>query len=176
MPSLTQRLRGRKGCKVCGFQGVGSDTCCPSVLVDPREHVVVVDGGFSSMDSRRRYGMHEMGHGGAGLVIVRCRDGEVIATRSCGFECADSAMAEREAILRGARFAPRLAVLTDSESHACDVARREWNVAIEYVPRERRTSHFDLAHHLARVGLERVEYAWIRREISSLDDQEAPSP
>ena len=53
----------------------------------------------------------DLGHGGAGLVLVR--GGEILASQACGFRASSSSDAECHAIIRGARWVPGVAIYTD---------------------------------------------------------------
>lgn len=122
----------------------------------------------STAASRRRgYRLHELGIGGAGIVLAL--DDQVIATKSCGFESIGSFDAEREAVIRAARWIPqRVCMLVDVEHGTLG---GEVGHDIIMVPKAQRGPLFDLAHELSANGRNDAEWRWVRHQIDSFDDE-----
>jgi len=148
--SQRQRRRSRyRGCRVCGVRGEQCTECglaAEIVAIYGCAHLrVVVDGSYVEP---REGGA--LGHGGAGLVLVRAE--EILASRACGFSAESSSDAERHAVIRAGRWAPGVAIYTDSRDLPDQIARSSPGLAVRYLPPERRTAAHALAHRLSVEG------------------------
>lgn len=94
------------------------------------------------------------GHGGAGLVLVTST-GVVIATRSCAFAADNSSEAERQAVIRGARWASGVTIYTDSESTCVAAASSNKALDVRFLPEAARTMPHEIAHTLSVEGRQR---------------------
>lgn len=77
------------------------------------------------------------------------RGAEILASRACGFLAESSSDAERHAIVRGARWAPGVAIYTDARQLP-DL--KTPSLVVHYLPPERRTAAHYLAHRLSVEG------------------------
>ena len=148
--SQRQRRRDRyRGCRVCGVRGVQCTEC------DRGEEIVaiygyaslslVVDGSFvESSDGEA------LGHGGAGLVLVR--GDEILASRACGFRAEHSSDAEYHAVIRAARWAPGVAIYTDARDLPTKFAKVNPDLTIHYLDPNKRKDAYVLAHRLSVEG------------------------
>lgn len=189
--SKAHQRRKRKGCWVCGLRferdhtlpTAQRNTCVECFegrkVLDyhhrpDEEYHLIVDGSFLTFSGERN--VAEPGFGGAGLVLANSA-GEVVISRSCGFEAAHSADAEFEAIRRGARWMPVVSIFTDSQSHASRM-RGEMSRDVRYLSKRLRSEHYELAHELSVMGRLRFA-AWYQEnhaEVSSdHGEQEASS-
>jgi hypothetical protein len=146
-----QRRRDRyRGCHVCGVRGAQCAEC------DLGAHLVaihgyaslalVVDGSF--VDSK----YDGLGHGGAGLVLVISARGEIVASRACGFRASSSSDAEFHAVIRAARWAPGVAIYTDSKDLPAKMIRVNPDLAVHYLHPNARADAYALAHRLSVEG------------------------
>jgi hypothetical protein len=107
---------------------------------------VIVDGSFVDSDD------DDLGHGGAGLVLVRADDGEILATRACGFRASSSSDAEFHAVIRAGRWVPGVAIYTDARDLPTKMVRVNPDLAVHYLDPNRRASAYALAHRLSVEG------------------------
>lgn len=92
----------------------------------------------------------ELGHGGAGLVLVR---GEtILASRACGFRAASSSDAEYHAVIRAARWARGVAIYTDARDLPVKMARVNPDITVHYLDPNKRDDAYALAHRLSVEG------------------------
>lgn len=144
-----QRRRERyRGCRVCGVRDQQCTDCdlgAELVKIYGCENLTLfVDGSFvASRDG-------ELGHGGAGLVLVHVN--EVIASRACGFRAQGSTYAELHAIIRAGRWAPGVVIYTDARDLPEKAARSNPNITVRYLPFEKRGAAHALAHRLSVEG------------------------
>lgn len=105
--------------------------------------VVVVDGSHGDGD-----------YCGAGLVLVKGGPlGEVVDSTYCVFRCSCSGEAERQAIIRGAAWAPGVVVYSDNKS--VSTSSQTMNRAVRYLrhrPGWGRGKAHQLAHRLSVKG------------------------
>ena len=159
-----QRQRRRRndryrGCRVCGVRGVHCTECTLTVQIVATHGaaalMLVVDGSFVESPVGEA-----LGHGGAGLVLVRVRTGqgrsgetsEVLASRACGFRTDSSTDAEQQAIIRAARWAPRVAIYTDVRELPAKMWVVNHRLAVHYLPPNDRAEAYALAHRLSVEG------------------------
>jgi len=179
LTTLAQRRARRGGCKVCGVSYYRDPTprkfagqlrhvcedCQPYPIVDRYldDYRIVVDGSFVTLSGRRD--VNEIGHGGAGIVLTF--KGDVVASRSCEFEASNSSDAEFQAVVRGARWIPRVVILTDSQAIVDKRLIETFNPRRElyWVRRRDRGPEWNIAHQLSQEGRYRAEATWIRRTI-----------
>lgn len=147
--SQRQRRRDRyRGCHVCGVRGEHCTECDLGVqLVAIHGYAslaLMVDGSFveSSHD--------DLGHGGAGLVLVR--GNEILTSRACGFRASSSSDAEFHAVIRAARWAPGVAIYTDAQDLPNKIIRSSPGLVVRYLPPHKRTEAHQLAHRLSVEG------------------------
>lgn len=166
--TTSKAAKKRKGCWVCGVRFVRDhslpaairNTCLgclegprlAATYPDPYEKLyLIVDGAFTTQSGQRN--INEPGYGGAGLVLVEDGTDVIVALRSCGFATGDSAEAEFQAIVRGARWIPNIAIFTDSKSHverATGELRRD--VMFLSCRSRKQSSAHDIAHELSVEG------------------------
>lgn len=149
IPGQRRRRRDRyRGCRVCGIRGVHCDECARGKQIvaihDYAKLSLVVDGSFVASQQAG------LGHGGAGLVLVR--GAEILASRACGFHAAGSADAEFQAIIRAARWAPGVAIYTDARDLPVIMIRINPHVIVHYLERAKRDEAYLLAHRLSVEG------------------------
>ncbi len=150
--SQRQRRRDRyRGCRVCGIRGAQCTECglaAQIVAIHGYANLsLVVDGSF--VESRRD-DLSGLGHGGAGLVLVR---GEtILASRACGFRASSSSDAEFHAVIRAARWASGVAIYTDARDLPIKMARVNPDLAVHYLDPRHRTEAYVLAHRLSVEG------------------------
>lgn len=164
--TTSKAAKKRKGCWVCGMRFVRNhslptairNTCAMCLsgekfieeCLDPwAKYYLIVDGAFTTISGARN--VNEPGYGGAGLVLAEEGTDIVVATQSCGFHADHSADAEFQAIVRGARWIPYVAIFTDSKSHA-DRARNELNRDVRFFKSRKQPTVHDLAHDLSVEG------------------------
>jgi hypothetical protein len=147
--SQRQRRRDRyRGCRVCGVRGAQCTECklgAQIVAIYGYAFLsVIVDGSFveSSHD--------DLGHGGAGLVLV-CGD-EILASRTCGFRASSSSDAEFHAVIRASRWAPGVAIYTDARDLPVKMVRVNPDLAVHYLDPNKRADAYALAHRLSVEG------------------------
>lgn len=145
-----QRRRARyRGCRVCGARGVHCTECdLGKQIVAIHVHAnlsLVVDGSYVASPRGEA-----LGHGGAGLVIVR--GDEILASRACGFRAESSSDAEYHAIIRAARWAPGVAIYTDSRDLPAKMVRVNPALTVHYLDPNDRTDAYALAHRLSVEG------------------------
>lgn len=194
--TASKATKKRKGCWVCGDRFARDHTLptaekntCVSCLEGRRLLVgshrpdeafsLIVDGSFIPWSGERSHSTP--GPGGAGLVLINM-EGEVVGTKSCGFEAKHSADAEFQAVVRGARWIPIVSVYTDSKSHA-DRARGELARDIRFLRKRDREDYYEMAHDLSVVGRQRF-HDWHLAQMEKNDDgtgkdpahQEQPTP
>ena len=87
---------------------------------------VIVDGSFVESDH------DDLGHGGAGLVLIRAFDGEILASRACGFRASSSSDAEFHAVIRASRWVPGVAIFTDARDLPTKMVRVNPDLAVHY--------------------------------------------
>jgi len=144
-----QRRRDRyRGCRVCGLRDRQCTECdLGKELVKLHGSVnlaLFVDGSFvGSRDG-------DLGHGGAGLVLVLVN--EIVASRACGFRAEGSADAELHAVIRAWRWAPSVPIYTDARDLPEKVARSNPHIVVSYLPFEKRGAAHALAHRLSVEG------------------------
>jgi hypothetical protein len=92
----------------------------------------------------------ELGHGGAGLVLVR--GDEILASRACGFRASNSSDAEFHAVIRASRWARGVAIYTDARDLPVKMARVNPDIAVHYLDPNARTEAYTLAHRLSVEG------------------------
>lgn len=92
----------------------------------------------------------ELGHGGAGLVLVR--GDEILASRACGFSAESSSDAEQHAVIRAARWAPGVAIYTDARDLPAKMIRVNPALAVHYLHPNDRADAYALAHRLSVEG------------------------
>jgi hypothetical protein len=107
---------------------------------------VIVDGSFVESEG------DDLGHGGAGLVLVRAADSEILASRACGFRAASSSDAEFHAVIRAGRWVPGVAIYTDARDLPIKMARVNPDLAVHYLDPNRRAAAYALAHRLSVEG------------------------
>lgn len=151
--SQRKRRRARyRGCRVCGLRGAQCTECglgqqfvsihgCASLSL-------VVDGSFVESPH------YDLGHGGAGLVLIR---GEMIlASRACGFRASSSSDAEFHAVIRASRWVRGVAIYTDDRDLPVKMARISPKLTVHYldpnVRRQARSEAYALAHRLSVEG------------------------
>ncbi len=146
-PSL-QTSRGARYCRICGRNDPDSWTCsdCREVarLIPqiPAPLVLIVDGSYRR-NSREA---------GAGLILVHgSLTGDFIAFCACRFMASSSTEAERQAVIRGLRWAPGVPVHTDALNVAHEFARRGENVSWLPLGAVRVPNH-QFAHRLSVEG------------------------
>jgi hypothetical protein len=149
----SQRRRHRdryRGCRVCGVRHVHCVECdLGKQLVAIHGYAslsLVVDGSFVESDGE------DLGHGGAGLVLVRNADGQIVASRACGFRAESSSDAEFHAVIRAARWAPGVEIYTDARELPTKFTRVNPALIIRYLDPNRRTDAYVLAHRLSVEG------------------------
>lgn len=146
--SQRRRRRDRyRGCRVCGVRYVQCTGCgLGEQLVAIYGYAnlsLVVDGSFvASPDG--------LGHGGAGLVLVR--GDEILASRACGFRVPSSSEAEFHAVIRAARWAPGVAIYTDARDLPATLAGVNPRLAVHYLRPDDRAAAYELAHRLSVEG------------------------
>lgn len=149
--SQRQRRRDRyRGCRVCGVRGAQCTECgLGEQLVAIHGYAnlaLVVDGSF--VESRR----DDLGHGGAGLVLVLVETGEVVASRACGFRASNSSDAEYHAVIRAARWAPGVAIYTDAKDLPDKMTRINPDLSVRYLDPSDRADAYALSHRLSVEG------------------------
>lgn len=107
---------------------------------------VIVDGSFVDSDD------DDLGHGGAGLVLTRASDGEILASRACGFRASSSSDAEFHAVIRASRWVPGVAIYTDARDLPTKMVRVNPDLVVHYLDPNRRTAAYALAHRLSVEG------------------------
>lgn len=166
--TASKASKKRKGCWVCGMRFIRNNllptaerNTCKECLEGMRllegfqyaheNFYLIVDGAFMTRSGERD--VNEPGFGGAGLVLVEDGTDMVVATRACGFAAAHSAEAEFQAIVRGARWIPRVTIFSDSQSHA-ERARGELGRDIRFFKALKKllVPVHDLAHDLSVEG------------------------
>lgn len=139
--------------------------CAPyPILADFADrYCLIVDGSFLQLSGRRD--VNELGHGGAGLVLVG-PDDRLMGGKACGFDATSSSDAELQAMKRGARWAPHVCILTDDQGQS---SRRvgEMRREIRWLPGRQRSKYFEMAHELSVQGRIRAETDWIKSTIES---------
>lgn len=125
------------GCKVCGLRGVegGCQACdLGNELVrcfGADQLALCVDGSYKD------------GYGGAGLVLVLGDPlhpgSEIVASRECGFAAESGTDAEFQAVIRGARWAPGVAIWTDERAIPYQVMRSARQLDVRYLSPDART-------------------------------------
>jgi hypothetical protein len=169
--SQRQRRRNRyRGCRVCGLRNQHCVECGDGRRIVAAQGCanlcLVVDGSFVPVMHHRgqhlpghggpRFGV--LGYGGAGLVLVLVygpvRSGEILASRACGFDAIDSADAEFQAVVRGARWAPGVAIYTDARDLPAKMLRTNPRLDVHYLdPNARADAYaYALAHRLSVEG------------------------
>jgi hypothetical protein len=93
---------------------------------------------------------HELGHGGAGLVLVRGKT--ILASRACGFRAASSSDAEYHAVIRASRWARGVAIYTDARDLPVKMSRVNPDIAVHYLDPNKRADAYALAHRLSVEG------------------------
>lgn len=152
IPGQRRRRRSRyRGCRVCGVRGVHCTECWKTREVvgvyDAAGLSVVVDGSFVEAADRNREGL---GHGGAGLVLVR--GAEILASRACGFRTPNSTDAELQAIIRAARWVPDVAIYTDARDLPIRLRGINPRLTVHYLHPNQRGDAHALAHRLSVEG------------------------
>lgn len=147
-----QRRRRRdryRGCRVCGVRGVHCIECTLVKQViakhDRAALSLVVDGSYVESPHGKA-----LGHGGAGLVLVR--DEEILATRACGFSAESSSDAELHAVIRAARWVPNVVIYTDAKDLPAKIQRFNPRLAVYYLHPGGRDDAYVLAHRLSVEG------------------------
>jgi hypothetical protein len=148
--NLTRQRRRRRqryrGCRVCGLCGQQCTECelgAQIVAVHGYANLsLVVDGSFVEHEA--------IGHGGAGLVLVRGE--EILASRACGFLSESSSDSELQAVIRGGRWAPGVSIYTDARDLAAQMMRINPHLAVQYLPPEKRGEAYAIAHRLSVEG------------------------
>jgi len=149
--SQRQRRRDRyRGCRVCGIRGAACTECgFGEELVAIHGYAqlsLVVDGSF--VESKH----DDLGHGGAGLVLVRSVTDEVLASRACGFRASSSSDAEFHAVIRASRWAPGVVIYTDAKDLPAKIIRSSPDIAVHYLVPSDRAEAYALAHRLSVEG------------------------
>lgn len=150
--SQRQRRRDRyRGCRVCGVRGEQCTECGLGeqlVAIHGYAHLsVVVDGSF--VESRH----DDLGHGGAGLVLVRGGlGGEILTSRACGFRASSSSDAEFHAVIRAGRWTPGVAIYTDAKDLPHKILRSSPELVVRYLKPHERAEPHTLAHRLSVEG------------------------
>ena len=149
--SQRQRRRARyRGCQVCGVRGVECTECARGeevVAIHGYASLsLVVDGSFVEAQGDGDV----LGHGGAGLVLVR--GDEILASRACGFRAEGSSDAEYHAVIRAARWAPGVAIYTDARDLPAKFARVNPALVVRYLDPNQRSEAYVLAHRLSVEG------------------------
>jgi len=182
--SQRQRRRRRdryRGCHVCGVHGAQCTECgLGEQLVAIHGYAslsLIVDGSFiESKHAERRVSLVEgkgqglepgceagagplrgdpiLGHGGAGLVLVRVHgNGEtILASRACGFRASSSSDAEFHAVIRAASWAPGVAIYTDARDLPVKMVRVNPDLVVHYLNPNDRAAAYMLAHRLSVEG------------------------
>jgi hypothetical protein len=150
IPGQRRRRRDRyRGCRVCGLRHVQCTECrlCAQlVAIHGYAHLsLVVDGSFVESP-----GGDNLGHGGAGLVLVRGE--EILASRACGFRVLSSSEAEFHAVIRAARWAPGVAIYTDARDLPATIVGVNPRLAVHYLGPNDRAAAYELAHRLSVEG------------------------
>lgn len=150
---VAQRRRRKdryRGCPVCGIRGVQCTECNRGkelVALHGRDRLaLVVDGSFVEAAG------DGPGHGGAGLVLVDEHIDEIVASRACGFSAEGSSDAELHAVIRAARWAPGVAIYTDSRDLPAKVQSFNPRIAVHYLVPNDRGEAYALAHRLSVEG------------------------
>lgn len=94
----------------------------------------------------------ELGHGGAGLVLVSNDRAEILASRACGFRASSSSDAEFHAVIRAGRWAPGVAIYTDARDLPVKMARVNPHLVVYYLNPNDRKDAYALAHRLSVEG------------------------
>ena len=174
---VAQRRRRKdryRGCPVCGIRGAQCTECDRGkelVALHGRDRLVlVVDGSFVEATGEGP------GHGGAGLVLVDEEIDEIVASRACGFAAEGSSDAELHAVIRAARWAPGVAIYTDSRDLPAKVQSFNPRLSVHYLVPNDRGEAYAMAHRLSVVGRCReapntvpavgIDYAASRSELS----------
>lgn len=149
--SQRQRRRDRyRGCRVCGVRGEQCTECgLGEQLVAIHGYSalsLVVDGSF--VESRH----DDLGHGGAGLVLVSNARTEILASRACGFRASSSSDAEFHAVIRAGRWAPGVAIYTDARDLPVKMAKVNPDLVVYYLNPNDRKDAYALAHRLSVEG------------------------
>lgn len=153
IPGQRRRRRDRyRGCRVCGVRGVQCTACGEGAQVvaahGHEQLVVVVDGSF--VEAAADAPDNDLGHGGAGLVLVH---GEtIVASRACGFRAESSSDAEYHAVIRAGRWAPGVAIYTDAKELPAKFARVNPALVVRYLDPNHRSEAYVLAHRLSVEG------------------------
>lgn len=147
--SQRQRRRDRyRGCRVCGIRGEQCLECGLGVQIVAihgyARLAIVVDGSF--VESKH----DDLGHGGAGLVLVK--GSEILASRACGFRASSSSDAEFHAVIRAGRWAPGVAIYTDARDLPVKMIRSSPGLAVHYLSPNDRDEAYALAHRLSVEG------------------------
>lgn len=146
-----QRRKDRyRGCPVCGIRGVQCTECDLGkklVALHGRDRLtLVVDGSFVEASDEG------IGHGGAGLVLVRTGVNEIVASRACGFRAESSSDAELHAVIRAARWAPGVTIYTDCRDLPIAVQRFNPRLSVHYLVSNDRAAAYAMAHALSVEG------------------------
>jgi hypothetical protein len=146
-----QRRRDRyRGCSVCGVRGVQCTECrrgAELVAIHGYANLsLVVDGSFVEAST------DDLGHGGAGLVLVLVGNDEILASRACGFRASSSSDAEFHAVIRAGRWAPGVPIYTDARDLPAKMIRVNPNLAVHYLDPNARKAAYGLAHRLSVEG------------------------
>lgn len=149
--SQRQRRRDRyRGCRVCGVRGAQCTECdIGKQIVAIHGYArlaLVVDGSF--VESKH----DDLGHGGAGLVLVLVDTGEIISSRASGFRASSSSDAEFHAVIRAGRWAPGVAIYTDAKDLPAKMLRSSPDLSVIYLAPNDRGEAYDLAHRLSVEG------------------------
>jgi hypothetical protein len=163
--SKAHRQRRHRGCWVCGKRFIKDHSLSTALRHTCQECLegrtlllsitldtffLIVDGSFVPWNGERD--ARTNGAAGAGLVLVNSTTNEIVAKRSCGFEARHSNDAERQAVIRGARWIPGVVIYTDSEGMITKL-RNETLRDIRFLPRPWRGLHtYGLAHQLSVQG------------------------
>ena len=142
-----QRRRDRyRGCRVCGVRGTHCIECDLGAQIVAiygyASLSLVVDGSFVQHDN--------VGHGGAGLVLVR--DDEILASRACRFRASSSSDAELHAVIRASRWAHGVTIYTDARELPVKMARVNPDLGVLYMEPNKRSEAYALAHRLSVEG------------------------
>jgi hypothetical protein len=146
---------GQPSCEVCGWstRRDNGEMVCPGCLRVTRLIRSFDDLLFLIVDGSFRGGRPKSASsafGGAGLVLVAgSLTGEVVAQRACRFRSSNSTESEREAIVRGQKWAPNVATYSDCEDAIIRARQTRANV-FWLSPLLRK--HHQLAHELANAG------------------------
>lgn len=147
--SQRQRRRDRyRGCRVCGVRGVHCTECDRAAQIvgarDREDLAIVVDGSFVETAPG------DLGHGGAGLVLVE--GPSILDSRACGFRAESSSDAEFHAVIRGARWVPGVAIYTDARDLPAKIRSFNPRLAVHYLDPNKRSEAYVLAHRLSVEG------------------------